>query len=206
MKVLFSLGIVDIRETQAGIKSIIKVLGLWEGIKAINYASFMHFTAIVMGKGNYPEKGKRRIWFKLHYLKHIYERLNKKDPSTAKEKLSEIIKEPTLQFIGQMIPPSSLFSKDFMLNHVWQHLVEKDYNIEGGVMPPVNNSISLNVTRCFYNEVARDVGLLSVVDRMCHGDYIFWENYHPNVRFSRTKTLIDGDDHCDHTLTWVDLT
>lgn len=39
MKVLFSLGAADIRETQTGIKSIIKALGLFKGIKTINYAS-----------------------------------------------------------------------------------------------------------------------------------------------------------------------
>ncbi len=48
------------------------------------------------------------------------------------------------------------------------------------------------------------MGLMPVADRLCHGDYIFWERYHPNVRFSRTKTLINGDEYCDHTLTWVE--
>jgi len=204
MKVLFSLGIADIRETQTGIKSIIKVLGLFEGMKAINYASTRHFAAIIKGEGNYPEKGKRRVWFKLHYLKHVYEYLKSIDDTTAERKIEEIIQAPTLQFIGQMIPASTLFTKEFMLNHVWQHLVAHDYNIEGNVMPPAGNSVSLNVQRCFYNEVARDVGLMPVADRMCYGDYIFWETYHPNVKFSRTKTLISGDDHCNHTITWVE--
>jgi len=204
MKVLFSLGIADIRETQTGIKSIIKVLGLFEGMKAINYASTRHFAAIIKGEGNYPEKGKRRVWFKLHYLKHVYEYLKSIDDTTAERKIEEIIQAPTLQFIGQMIPASTLFTKEFMLNHVWQHLVAHDYNIEGNVMPPAGNSVSLNVQRCFYNEVARDVGLMPVADCMCYGDYIFWETYHPNVKFSRTRTLIAGDDHCDHTITWVE--
>ena len=204
MKVLFSLGVADLKETQTGIKSIVQVLGLFQGIKVINLASIKHFYAIIKGEGNYPEKGKRRVWFKLHYLKHVYDYLKKTDSTTAEKKIEEIIKESTLQFIGQMIPESSLFTKEFMLNNVWQHVVENDYNIEGDVMPPVGNSVSLNVRRCFYNEVARDVGLMPVADRMCNGDYIFWETYHPNVKFSRTKTLIAGDDHCNHTITWIE--
>jgi len=205
MNVLFSLGVTDFKETQTGIKSIIKVLGLFEGVKTINHASFKHFAAIARGEGSqYPEKGKRRVWFKLHYLKHVYEYLKKRGKPTADQKVEEIIKASTLQFIGQMIPESSLFTKEFMLNAVWQNLVENDYNIEGSVMPPEGDSVSLNVRRCFYDEISREVGLMPIADRMCNGDFIFWETYHPNVRFSRTKTLIGGDDHCNHTLTWVE--
>jgi len=96
------------------------------------------------------------------------------------------------------------YPKDFVLKCVWQNLVDNDYNIVGKAMPPEGNSASLNVSRCFINEVARDVGLLPLADRLCYGDCIFWDHYHPNVRFSRTKTLINVDELCDHTLTWVE--
>lgn len=204
MKVLLALGIADIRETQDGIISMMKTLGVVEGVKAICYASIRHFGALLRGEGCYLEKGKRRIWFKLHYLKQVYEYLKTRDEATANRKFEEIIKGPTMKFIGRVIPPSRKFTKDFMLNHVWTNLVVNDYNIEGKALPPSGNSASLNVRRCFLNEVARDVGLMPVADRLCHGDYIFWEHYHPNVRFSRTKTLINGDEYCDHTLTWVE--
>ncbi|MCX5852215.1 MAG: L-2-amino-thiazoline-4-carboxylic acid hydrolase [Deltaproteobacteria bacterium] len=204
MKVLFSLGFADIRETQDGMISMLKTLGVVEGMKTICYASSRHFAAMIRGEGCYPEKGKRRIWFKLHYLKQVYDYLRKRDVATADRRFEKIIKGPTLKFIGRVIPPSRKFTKDFMLHHVWPNLVANDYNIEGKALPPVGNSVSLDVRRCFLNEVARDVGLMPVADRLCHGDYIFWEHYHPNVRFSRTKTLINGDEYCDHTLTWVE--
>jgi hypothetical protein len=204
MTVLFALGYADLRETQDGIISMLKTLGIAEGLKTISYASIKHFGAIMRGEGCYPEKGKQRIWFKLHYLKEVYEYLKKRDESTADHRFDEIIKGPTLKFIGRVIPPSRRFTKDFMLHNVWQHLIDNDYNIEGKVMPPEGDSVSLNVRRCFINEVARDVGLMLVADRLCNGDYIFWENYHPQVKFSRTKTLIRDDDFCDHTLTWVE--
>ena len=83
-------------------------------------------------------------------------------------------------------------------------MIERDYNIEAEASPPCDSSASLRVRRCFINEVARDVGLMPVADRMCFGDFRFWEGYHPRIRFSRTKTLIAGDSICDHTLTWTD--
>lgn len=204
MKVLFSLKFSDIMETLSGTLSIFRTLGLVQGIKAINYASFRHFAEIIKGHGNYPEKGKRRVWFKLNYLKHVYDYLKQIDRRTAGDKIDAIIREPSLAFIGRMIPDAALFSREFVLNQVWPHLVDRDYNIEGEARPPSGSSASLHVRRCFYHEVANDVGLMDIADRMCFADYIFWGNYHPNVKFSRTKTLIDGDDHCDHTLTWVE--
>ncbi len=106
MKVLLSLGIADIRETQDGIISMLKTLGVVEGVKAICYASIRHFGALLRGEGCYPEKGKRRIWFKLHYLKQVYEYLKCRDEATADRKFEEIIRGPTMKFIGRVIPPS----------------------------------------------------------------------------------------------------
>ncbi len=87
MQVLFSLRFSDIRETLAGTRSIFRVLGLVQGINAINYASIRHFAKIIKGGGSYPEKGKRRVWFKLHYLKHVYEYLKRINSRTADDKI-----------------------------------------------------------------------------------------------------------------------
>jgi len=204
MNVLFALRYGDLLETIAGTRSIIKTLGFMHGMKALNYASIKHFRAMMKGEGAYPEKGKQREWFKLNYLKHIYDYLKIAHKDDADTFFDEIIRAPSLKFIGSMIPPAEKFTKDFVLNHVWPHLIARDYNVEAVAMPSDGNSASLHVTRCFIHEVAMDVGLKPVADRLCHGDYIFWETYHPNVKFSRTHTLVNGDDHCNHTITWVD--
>jgi hypothetical protein len=83
-------------------------------------------------------------------------------------------------------------------------MIRQDYNIVAEACPPDASSASINVHRCFFNEVVRDIGLMPIADRICHADIVFWEKYHPNITFSRTKTLIAGDDLCDHTLTWTD--
>ena len=72
------------------------------------------------------------------------------------------------------------------------------------VDPVEGSSVSLRVTRCFINEVIRDLGLVSLADVICGTDFRFWDGYHPKVRFSRTKTLLAGDDICNHTLTWIE--
>ena len=111
---------------------------------------------------------------------------------------------PSVKFIRYVIPPAHTLTKDYTLNQLWPNMIELDYNIVGEACPPTENSASLNVHRCFFNEVLRDIGFMAVADRVCHADYVFWENYHPNITFSRTRTLLAGDDLCDHTLTWND--
>ena len=204
MKVLFSLGYPDLKESVIGLVAVIKTLGLAGGCKAIGFATGRQLRALKRGEGNYPEKGKRRIWFKLNYLKHIYEYLKTQDETKADKQFESILLGPSVKFIGNFIPPAEQLTKDFTLNRVWPALIERDYNVVAEACPPTNHSATLHVRRCFFNEVVRDVGLMPVADRICHADFVFWENYHPNITFSRTKTLIAGDSSCDHTLNWTE--
>ena len=188
----------------AGLVSVVKTLGWAEGTRAMAYATRGHLAAIGRGDGLYPEKGKQRVWFKLHFLKMIYDYLKMRNPGTARNLFDAIAEGPTLQFISNVIPPSSLLTKDYTLHHLWPEMIKRDSNVVAEACPPKGNSASLQVTRCFINEVAREIGLMDVADRLCYGDVLFWEKYHPNIAFSRTQTLIDGDPICDHTLTWID--
>ena len=38
----------------------------------------------------------------------------------------------------------------------------------------------------------------------CHGDFEMAKALHPKVKLTRTKTLMQGDDHCDICYTWED--
>ena len=115
----------------------------------------------------------------------------------AREHFDSVAKAPTLKFIGNLIPPSSRLTKEYTLHHLWEEMISKDTNIVSEACRPKGDSASMRVTRCFINEVSRDIGLLPLADRLCYGDYLFWENYHPNMTFSRTQTLVDGDPICD---------
>jgi len=202
--VFLSLRYADSQETMAGLVSIVKTLGWEEGTRAVVFATRRHLGAIGRGEGLYPEKGKQRVWFKLHYMKMVYDYLKMRNPEAARDLFDGIAKGPALKFISNVIPPSRRLTRDYTLHHLWPEMIKRDSNIVADACPPKENSASLRVTRCFINEVARDIGLMAVADRLCYGDVLFWENYHPNITFSRTQTLIGGDPICDHTLTWTD--
>jgi hypothetical protein len=204
LRVLASLRCADLRESTAGLVSVVRTLGLGDGLRAIAFATRRHWNAMRRGGGNYREAGKRRIWFKLHYLARVYEYLTEREHARADQLFEAIVTPPTVAFIGRVIPPSESLSKEFVLHRLWPGMVRRDYNIIAEAVPPEGNSASLCVHRCYINEVVREVGLMPVADKICGGDFVFWDGYHRNVSFSRTRTLLRGDSHCDHTLTWKD--
>jgi hypothetical protein len=66
-----------------------------------------------------------------------------------------------------------------------------------------HTELSLIVTRCLYAEVfremdAEELGYLMV----CYPDHAYAETSHPYIRLRRSKTLMQGDDCCDHTWFW----
>jgi hypothetical protein len=204
LKIFLALRYGDFKEAVAGLVSIVKTLGWVEGCRAMTFATRGHLTAIRRGEGLYPERGKQRVWFKLHYLKKIGEYLRLLDEERASERFEAIARGPTLQFIGNLIPPSRRLTKSYTLHHLWKEMIKRDSNIVSEARPPTGNSASMRVTRCFIDEVSREIGLLPLADKLCYGDYLFWESYHPNITFSRTQTLVGGDPICDHTVTWID--
>jgi hypothetical protein len=194
----------DLEEMGVGFSSLLRTLGAVDAFGAMLFASGKQLVALIRGEGSYPEAGKRRIWFKLHYLSGVYEYLKARRRSDALELFDAILEDSTMRFIGRVIPAASRLNREYVLHELWPEMIELDYNIEADAPRPGDESASLRVRRCFINEVVRDVGLMPVADRICGGDFRFWEGYHPRIRFSRTQTLLAGDPICDHTLTWTD--
>ena len=157
MKVMFSLGYGDFKEIMAGVAAIVRTLGWVEGPRAMAFATRRQLVAMWGGEGLYPEKGKQCVWFKLHFLKLIYDYLKMQSEAQAGEQFDSIAKAPTLQFIGNLIPPSSRLTKEYTLHHLWEEMISKDTNIVSEACPPEGNSASMRVTRCFINEVSRDI-------------------------------------------------
>ena len=61
----------------------------------------------------------------------------------------------------------------------------------------------LKVTDCLYAKAFRDlnepeIGYCSV----CNGDFAMAKAFHSKIKLTRTKTLMQGNDYCDHCYTW----
>ncbi|MGI6207091.1 MAG: L-2-amino-thiazoline-4-carboxylic acid hydrolase [Anaerolineae bacterium] len=53
-------------------------------------------------------------------------------------------------------------------------------------------------TRCLWAEVYRELDAADIGFWICEGDGPAAAAFNPAIRFSRTKTLMEGDDCCDH--------
>lgn len=65
-------------------------------------------------------------------------------------------------------------------------------------------AFEIKVTECIYADAflhyeAGDIGFAKV----CHGDYAWAEGYHPNIRLTRDKTLMEGHSYCNHRYVWT---
>ncbi|NDJ75475.1 MAG: L-2-amino-thiazoline-4-carboxylic acid hydrolase [Chloroflexi bacterium] len=84
-----------------------------------------------------------------------------------------------------------------VLDALWNHITwELDYEI----VEQTEQRLELRVTRCVHADFfrARDAGEIGHAF-YCAYDGGFCQGLNPAIRFTRTQTLMDGDECCDHT-------
>jgi hypothetical protein len=58
--------------------------------------------------------------------------------------------------------------------------------------------LSFNVTRCRYAEMYRALGLADLGSSLsCQRDFALVEGFNPEIRLTRTQTIMEGASHCD---------
>ena len=66
------------------------------------------------------------------------------------------------------------------------------------VLEQSEERFSFNVTRCRYAEMYRALGIPELGALLsCNRDFALVEGFNPDVKLTRTQTLMDGATHCD---------
>ena len=79
-----------------------------------------------------------------------------------------------------------------------QHLWTKDDALTIEVLADGPGVFDFNVTRCRYAETYRAMGLGGIGDILsCERDGAFCEGYAPDIRLTRTQTIMGGASSCD---------
>jgi hypothetical protein len=64
-------------------------------------------------------------------------------------------------------------------------------------------AFELRVTECLWAKVFREMGAADIgYALLCHTDYADCQGFNPKIRLIRSKTLMQGDDCCDHRFIW----
>ena len=87
-------------------------------------------------------------------------------------------------------------SLDDLVRLVWEPLLERGFEFTSEPRP---NGIQLRVTRCPNAELGASLNAADWLSALvCAGDPHTAASFDPPIRFERTKTLMQGDDCCDH--------
>ncbi len=111
----------------------------------------------------------------------------------------EIVEKNVIEEIRERLQQAKLDVRnlDTVMEILWNQLGD---NIDFTVEEQTPENLRLKVTRCFIAEEMRarnaaDVGLAFY----CAYDDGFCQGLNPAIKFTRTKTLMAGDDCCNHT-------
>ena len=115
------------------------------------------------------------------------------------DRVLEIVEETTIEQTQELLQRAELPKRDLdtIMEILWNQTGD---TAELTVEEKSPNLLRLRVTRCLFADEMRklnaaDIGLAFY----CAYDYGFCQGLNPAIKFTRTKTLMQGDDCCDHT-------
>lgn len=82
-------------------------------------------------------------------------------------------------------------------DYFWSHVLTKK------VVEETETAIEVKITECLWAETFRSAGAADIgYAVICHPDFAMYNAFNPHIHLVRTKTLMEGDDCCNHRLEW----
>jgi hypothetical protein len=64
-------------------------------------------------------------------------------------------------------------------------------------------AFEVKVTECLWAKTFREMGAAEIgYSLICYRDYAHCQGFNPKITMSRSKTLMQGDDYCNHRVVW----
>lgn len=71
------------------------------------------------------------------------------------------------------------------------------------IIEDTDNVLQIKYTECIYADIFREVNAQDIgYAAFCHGDFAIFSALDHRIKLIRTKTLMQGDDCCDHRFVW----
>ena len=121
--------------------------------------------------------------------------------SDAMEKVSRNIRQKNMQSFRECFNRAFLALTDHLPADVVERYMNAVYISE--LLEGTDRVRQLKVTGCLIAEVFREVDAAEIgYVSQCYPDIVLAEAFHPKMRLIRTKTLMMGDDCCNHRYVW----
>jgi hypothetical protein len=144
---------------------------------------------------------KRRI--EAAMLKHVYETLKASHGiEVAQRTIAEAVRKSAVEQAAEMaarVGGETSLQTFIDRQKQWT----RDGALERDILEQSETRYRLNVTRCKYAEMYRDMGLGEIGHLLsCQRDGTFCEGYDPRIKLKRTQTIMQGASYCDFDYTF----
>lgn len=79
----------------------------------------------------------------------------------------------------------------------WKHVLTLD------VVEDTETAVEVKVTECLWAKTFREADAAEIgYATICHPDFAICQAFNPRITMIRSKTLMQGDDCCDHRWVW----
>jgi len=131
----------------------------------------------------------------------IADRMDRISNYLGRKKLIKALKKSTEGFYSSLEtykPENTLqdFVKPFFEDESYKTIITFE------VIENREDKVSLKFTECLNAKIFRELNAADIgYATLCHGDEAWVKAYNPKIQFSRTKTLMEGHDCCNHCYT-----
>jgi len=94
---------------------------------------------------------------------------------------------------------------DFAAFNVWprDHINFWNHVLTSEIVEDTPQAYEIKVTECLWAKTFREIGAADIGYLLfCHPDYAYCQGFNPRITMRRSKTLMQGDDHCNHRWLW----
>ena len=82
-------------------------------------------------------------------------------------------------------------------SHFGKHVLTRE------IVEDTPQAFELKVTECLWAKTFREMGAAEIgYALLCHTDYADCQGFNPRITLIRSKTLMQGDDCCNHRFVW----
>ncbi|MFX0126051.1 MAG: L-2-amino-thiazoline-4-carboxylic acid hydrolase [Candidatus Hodarchaeota archaeon] len=106
----------------------------------------------------------------------------------------ELVAEHTRSAWSKISSQKGLSSLDDLINLLWEQWTEGEFTIER-----TKTTVQIHCTKCPIADAYRSIDKEKYGFQFhCSEDPFIVKGFNPKIKFERTKTLMNGDDYCDH--------
>jgi len=95
-------------------------------------------------------------------------------------KIGKKVKRNDVQTLARLVEEACIGT------HEWERIIDEP------------NRVGFKFTKCYWAEVFKELGATDIGKWLCDSDPVYCKAFNPKIKFRRTKTLMSGDDCCDH--------